>query len=375
MSGQDLLDLAENVFSAKSEFDSGKFHKSIERLEKEATALQQSWSGSNLGYHADIYYKDLKPRPPGAQFSREWGMKHMPGTSLGSRGEWAEFSRSDVKSFIRSNAGNPDLSTAVDAASKLRKITETAVAEAASILNVELSSKEDAYLRKQLEKLEGVRFFDVMDIISIYVPMGQIVTRDMIAAGQGSKAAPHQEVLAEAQCIIGVGNVAGEVYDILKQAGSHLMRLEKQVRKQGTVGTNVFIGHGRAFAWRDLKDFVKDRLRLPYDEFNRVPVAGFTNIARLSEMMDAAAIAFIVLTAEDELKDGTEQARMNVIHEVGLFQGRLGFSKAIVLLEDGCAEFSNIQGLGQIRFPKDNIKAAFEEIRRVLEREGLIEEE
>jgi predicted nucleotide-binding protein len=64
---------------------------------------------------------------------------------------------------------------------------------------------------------------------------------------------------------------------------------------------------------------------------------------------------------------------MNVVHEAGLFQGRIGFTKAIVLLEEGCPEFSNIQGLGQIRFPKDNIAASFEEVRRVLEREGLIE--
>ena len=64
---------------------------------------------------------------------------------------------------------------------------------------------------------------------------------------------------------------------------------------------------------------------------------------------------------------------MNVVHEAGLFQGRLGFTKAIILLEDGCQGFSNIEGLGQIRFPKGNIQSAFEEIRRVLEREGLIE--
>ena len=63
---------------------------------------------------------------------------------------------------------------------------------------------------------------------------------------------------------------------------------------------------------------------------------------------------------------------MNVVHEAGLFQERLGFTKAIVLLEEGCEEFSNIQGLGQIRFPKGNIAAAFEEIRRVLEREDLL---
>ncbi|HEV8582550.1 MAG TPA: TIR domain-containing protein, partial [Thermoanaerobaculia bacterium] len=109
------------------------------------------------------------------------------------------------------------------------------------------------------------------------------------------------------------------------------------------------------------------------DEFNRVPVAGVTNVARLAEMLDAAALAFVVLTAEDEAKDGTMRARMNVVHEAGLFQGRLGFNRAIVLLEDGCEEFSNIQGLGQIRFPKGNIKASFEEIRQVLEREGILE--
>jgi hypothetical protein len=54
--------------------------------------------------------------------------------------------------------------------------------------------------------------------------------------------------------------------------------------------------------------------------------------------------------------------------------GRLGFTKAIILLEDGCEEFSNIEGLGQIRFPMGNISASFEGVRRVLEREGMIEE-
>jgi predicted nucleotide-binding protein len=88
-------------------------------------------------------------------------------------------------------------------------------------------------------------------------------------------------------------------------------------------------------------------------------------------MLDGAGIAFVVLTAEDETADGKERARQNVVHEAGLFQGRLGFSRAVVLLEDGCEEFSNIQGLGQIRFPANCISACFEEVRRLLEREGF----
>jgi hypothetical protein len=138
-------------------------------------------------------------------------------------------------------------------------------------------------------------------------------------------------------------------------------------------GSKIFIGHGRSMVWRDLKDFVTDRLKLPYDEFNAEPVAGITNIDRLTAMMREAAFAFLVLTAEDEQVDGRKQARMNVIHEVGLFQGRLGFDRAIVLLEEGCDEFSNIAGLGQIRFPKGQIGAKFEDIRRVLEREGIVD--
>ena len=89
-------------------------------------------------------------------------------------------------------------------------------------------------------------------------------------------------------------------------------------------------------------------------------------------MLEAAAIGFVIMTAEDETNEGAMRARMNVIHEVGLFQGRLGFTRGIVMLEDGCEEFSNIQGLGQIRFPKGRISAAFEDVRQVLEREGIL---
>lgn len=102
------------------------------------------------------------------------------------------------------------------------------------------------------------------------------------------------------------------------------------------------------------------------------PGGRITNIARLSEMLDAAAVALLVMTAEDEHASGKMQAPMNVVHEAGLFQGRLGFTKAIVLLEEGCEEFSNIQGLGQVHFPKGNIKAAFEESASCLSARGSL---
>jgi predicted nucleotide-binding protein len=124
--------------------------------------------------------------------------------------------------------------------------------------------------------------------------------------------------------------------------------------------------------WRELKDFIEKRLGLAVEEFNSVSVAGVSTTERLAELLDASGFAFLVMTGEDEQADGKVRARENVVHEVGLFQGRLGWKRAIVLLEEGCDEFSNIHGLGQIRFPKGRVAATCEEIRAVLEREGLL---
>jgi hypothetical protein len=131
----------------------------------------------------------------------------------------------------------------------------------------------------------------------------------------------------------------------------------------------VFIGHGHSLVWKDLSDFLEHRLHLEWTEYNREAVAGYATKERLEQMLAEASFAFLVMTAEEERPDGTLHARDNVIHEAGLFQGRLGFTRAIILLEEGCSEFSNIVGLNQIRFPIGNVMAKSEDIRKVLERE------
>jgi predicted nucleotide-binding protein len=86
-------------------------------------------------------------------------------------------------------------------------------------------------------------------------------------------------------------------------------------------------------------------------------------------MLDESSLALLVMTGEDETANGKMLARQNVVHEAGLFQGRLGFSRAIVLLEEGTEEFSNIAGIQQIRFPKDHIKETFGDVLAVIKRE------
>ena len=132
-----------------------------------------------------------------------------------------------------------------------------------------------------------------------------------------------------------------------------------------------FIGHGGSLEWLKLRDFLENTLKLPYEEFNRIPQAGNITSIRLKEMLESCCIAFLIMTGEDGHADGTLHARPNVIHEIGLFQAQLGYEKTIILREEGCQGFSNIEGITYIPFPKGNIRAAFEDIRGVLKREAI----
>jgi predicted nucleotide-binding protein len=172
-------------------------------------------------------------------------------------------------------------------------------------------------------------------------------------------------------------NIRERVESFIAELENPSLKLDKAIEIVGSESPmskdgRIFIGHGRSPIWRELKDFLQEKLNLKTDEFNREPTAGLSTKERLEAMLKEAIFAFLIMTAEDEHADMTKHARENVIHEAGLFQGKLDFKKAIILLEVGCTEFSNIHGLTSIRFPKDNIMAKSEDIRGVLEREGII---
>ena len=187
---------------------------------------------------------------------------------------------------------------------------------------------------------------------------------------------PHQEVVegyqkGKKQVLVKLDAAIKYVNEKLEDALGVVAGTSGPVERLEVTSRAIFIGHGHSPIWRELSHFLEKRLNLSVEEFNSVPIAGISTTNRLEEMLGAAAFAFLIMTAEDEGPDGRLHARMNVIHEAGLFQGRLGFKKAVILLEEGCEEFSNIHGLGHIGFPKNNISAKFEKIREVLEREGL----
>lgn len=365
----ELREIAQRLQAQEHSFDNPKQRKLLDSVQAAAAEVAHAWGGSWLGFESRVYYDGLAAPPPGAHFSSGYSPVN---SMMNSAGTWMEYGRGVVEKEIYRRAGNANITAARQLSGEVVDSFETEKETIIAILRGLASTSSDAYYTPLLEEAEKATIVTQSGFIAAYRPKRIITSAMNPASSQGILTPPHIQVVTELIAIEAPALACGTLAKVARKAYSHIEWTMKKQEADSRVGTNVFIGHGRSNCWKDLKDFIQDRLNLPWDEFNRVPVAGTTNIARLSEMLDAAAIAFVVMTAEDEQFDGQLRARMNVIHEAGLFQGRLGFTKAIVLLEEGCEEFSNISGLGQIRFSQGKISDIFEEIRRVLEREGLI---
>jgi hypothetical protein len=125
---------------------------------------------------------------------------------------------------------------------------------------------------------------------------------------------------------------------------------------------HIFIGHGRADDWRDLKDHLHEQHHYPVEAYETGARAGHAMRDVLDAMMESATFAILVLTAEDEMADGQLRPGENVVHETGFFQGHLGWTRAVIPVENGVEPFSNVAGITQIRYDKGEIRSTFGDV-------------
>jgi hypothetical protein len=134
----------------------------------------------------------------------------------------------------------------------------------------------------------------------------------------------------------------------------------------------VFLGHGHNPLWSRVQLHLRDDLHLSVEVWESVSRAGRHNVEVLKGFLSSCRFAVLIVTGDDTGRDGVVRARQNVIHEIGLFQGRIGFEKVALLEQEGLEGFSNIDGLQRIPFQGIKIEQCFYELDRMLQREGFI---
>jgi predicted nucleotide-binding protein len=234
-------------------------------------------------------------------------------------------------------------------------------------IDVIITDKEPRGIFKIAKGFETLKFDDEREFYADYRKLPDTATIGI--SDRKRKTSINIEYIKDSHTNISVeGESRGEIEEVFEIFES---KYKESIEKPLTPKKKpvIFIGHGGSSQWRELKDHLTDKHDYKIEAYETGSRAGHTIRDVLEDMSNKSSLAFLVMTGEDIKQDGTVMARPNVIHEVGLFQGKLGFSKAIVLLEKETEEFSNLYGIQQIRFSKDNIKETFGEVLATIKRE------
>lgn len=185
---------------------------------------------------------------------------------------------------------------------------------------------------------------------------------------------PPDQIIKNDSTVKRITNIVNQLSTLSEE---NLLKEFEYVKPQAKLKSSglgkIFIGHGRSKLWARLQIFLKEDLNLQTLTFEDESRTSETIVNILGEFLDNSSFAILVMTAEDETSDGKTRARQNVIHEAGLFQGRLGFDKVIILKQSEIEEFSNIAGLQYIPFTGDNIEQSFYELQRKFKKLGMIQ--
>ncbi|WP_237320729.1 PfkB family carbohydrate kinase [Streptomyces sp. JJ36] len=142
-------------------------------------------------------------------------------------------------------------------------------------------------------------------------------------------------------------------------------------RRVDALPRGVFIAHGASPEWVAAKLFIEERLNIPAYSFESSSWGGHQVTEALTDCLDRCSFAICVLTAEDLTEDGRRLARRNVVHEVGLFQGRYGFDRVLMLVEDGCDFVPPVAEPYALRFPRHAVQHTFYQLEAALAEKGL----
>jgi sugar/nucleoside kinase (ribokinase family) len=216
-----------------------------------------------------------------------------------------------------------------------------------------------------------------------HVPLGSREIEDATGAGDvfaagllaGLAATPFQ---VELGVRLGVDLARAKLRSVGSESYDHFAELTSDFIARRTFPRTtdwqpkVFIGHGRDNCWRAVKDFLEDECDVAVASFESESRGGYGIDDVLMTCLDECSMAVCILTAEDDMGSKTTmRARQNVVHEVGLCQGRYGLERVALLVEEGVEGFSNLYGIVQLRFPRGRVDAVFHELHRMLRREGL----
>ena len=222
MSRQDLLLIADGLCRIVERGRQPDFQAALERVESAVGIAEGAWSGSWLGYHANVYYSGLRTPPEGVRFDPEIGLSD---TFTGqATSAWKEHHPESVIAGILAHAGNVDIGLARNLARDARRELETARSRALSVIGS--GTPPDAVLAGFASQIASLRIPTKAETVEAFMPEEDVITRDAVAATSGICTPPHMDLLADVTAARTSLAVLDELVALLRKAGSRFCRLD-----------------------------------------------------------------------------------------------------------------------------------------------------
>jgi len=147
--------------------------------------IDASWSGSCLGYHSRMYYRNFQNPPPELRFSIEWG--RVRGIPEG----WSEKTYDDIDAFLRKKHKDIDFD-------RIRETLDCLLREARNLQSRVFSNL--SFLRDMKGFDREIGFLEEIRKQQLYVPIDEwdksaipkvMMTRDPEASAGGPQIPPH----------------------------------------------------------------------------------------------------------------------------------------------------------------------------------------
>jgi len=130
--------------------------------------------------------------------------------------------------------------------------------------------------------------------------------------------------------------------------------------------SKIFLGHGHNQVWVQIEKYIKE-LGYNVESFETQKYNSPRIFDKLIKLLNECNVAVMVMSGDDSNSNGTIHARQNVVHEIGLFQGRYGLERVIMFRQSNVEVFSNIGGFLTISYENEPNKENFEELKNILD--------
>lgn len=262
------IEAFENSVAASIE----KYESDLHTLMRIVTRIEESWSGSWIGYHASLYYKGYEEPSRDEIFDSEWGSVH------GISEAWEERSFDDISTFIHANPEGKNIFKMKDFISQHVKNARNLQLDLCIELSPIRSFQNFEQETEILDRIENIRWgISSTKFVQYWMPK-QYGTRDKLAISQGIRIPPHIRYKAE---ILHLSSIISDLRDfinlskrLIRQIGFRMSISQQMVkRKEGDISFeyDVFICHAsedkESFVRKLAERLVDKGLRVWYDEF------------------------------------------------------------------------------------------------------------